>query len=221
MKFQTVILVSTTAVTLLQGVACAATTTYNQSWIINAEIPDAYFGGLADTRNLTTGITTIDEITLNVQTSGGWNGDLYAYLQHETGFAIILNRVGRTAANPAGGNSVGLNLNFFDNALGDVHTTLPTGSGFVTGNYQPDGRNVDPSTVLDTTQRTTALSSFNGLAADGNWTLFIADAATGDTATLDSWALSITGTAIPEPSSTLFLALAGLVLASRRNRNQS
>ena len=32
-------------------------------------------------------------MTLNL--SGGWNGDLYAYLVHNSGFAVLLNRVGR------------------------------------------------------------------------------------------------------------------------------
>jgi hypothetical protein len=44
---------------------------------------------------------TITDVNVGLQLSGGWNGDLYAYLVHSSGFAVLLNRVGRGTGNAA------------------------------------------------------------------------------------------------------------------------
>src|SRR5215210_9531372 len=36
----------------------------------------------------------ITSISFTFTTTGGWNGDLYAYLSHGDGFGVLLNRVG-------------------------------------------------------------------------------------------------------------------------------
>ncbi|HEY2951969.1 MAG TPA: MBG domain-containing protein, partial [Verrucomicrobiae bacterium] len=59
--------------------------------------------------------------------------------------------------------------------------------------WQPDGRNVDPDVVLDTSTRSTSLSAFNGQDANGEWRLFLADLESGGTNTLSGWELEITG----------------------------
>jgi subtilisin-like proprotein convertase family protein len=197
---------------------------------VNTEIPDFDPNGLVSVINVNTGGKLVQSVEVNLVTSGGWNGDLYAYLQHSSGatsaLSVLLNRPGRTDDNEAGSASSGMNVVFRDDAASDLNTSISQEFGeFVTGTYQPDARAVDPSLVTDLSPRTLFLSGFAGMLADGDWTLFIADLAAGDVATLTSWTLTlVTGdspiAAIPEPSEFLLGAvpamLAGLFLLRRR-----
>lgn len=215
MKLIQVLPLSMLTAAFLQQEASAATVTIDKSWLVGSVIPETSIGGLVNTQNVSIGISSIDVVTVTLDISGGWNGDLYAYIQHDSGFAVLLNRPGKTAAQPAGSPSSGLQIIFADAAPSDVHTSLPP-SGVAAGTFKPDGRQTDPSFVLDTDLRTATLSSFTGLNPNGNWAVFVVDAATGDQATLNGWTLSVTGTAIPEPAGLGLLALAGLLVARRR-----
>ena len=42
-----------------------------------------------------------------------YNGDLFAYLVHDTNFCVLLNRVGRSAANADGYPDSGFNITFY------------------------------------------------------------------------------------------------------------
>ena len=66
------------------------------------------------------------------------------------------------------------------------------------------------SGVVDSGNPTALLSSFNGLNANGNWTLYIADVSGGSVSTLTSWTLEIA--AVPEPGSLVEGAVAVLFL---------
>ena len=197
---------------LLPAAKAATTTTY--TYVVNTAVPDNSGIGLSSTQWVSAPLTQISGLTVQLTLVGGWTGDLYAYLTHDTGFAVLLNRPGRSLVDQFGSGATDLSVILDDNALADIHTAIPT-SGVVTGNYQPDGRVIDPDNALDTTQRTAFLSSFNGLDPNGDWSLYVADVASGDTMTLSSWSLNIT--TVPEPS-TLMLSAAGFWLASRRRR---
>jgi subtilisin-like proprotein convertase family protein len=210
---------------LLAGgmVASHGSTTLTESWTVNAAVPDNDPAGLSNTQILTTTIASIESVTVSIVLSSSfamWNGDYYAYLVHDTGFAVLMNRVGRTATDPDGYGDAGFNVTFDDLATNDIHlyqdVTNPAG-GVLTGTWQSDGRNVDPFFAIDTTPRTANLSSFDGLDANGAWTLFVADLAAGGEANLVSWSLTVTGQ-IPEPSRVLllFAAFASAVLRRRR-----
>lgn len=194
--------------------AGAATITTGFSWIAGSTIPDNDSSGLVRTGTVAMNVASIDLITVTLETTGGWNGDLYAYLQHSSGFSVLVNRPGVTALNPAGSAGSGMNVLLADAAAADVHGA----PGTITGNWQPDGRNVDPSVVLDTSLRTAMLSNFHGLNPNGTWTLFVADLAAGDEATLVSWGVTITGELIPEPGAAALLALASAALWRRPRR---
>jgi hypothetical protein len=148
-------------------------------------------------------------------------------LAKDDGFTVLLNRIGAVDAglgDPGSGLS-GFAVTFDDAAEeGDIHTGIFTTNQPVTGVYAPDGRNVLPSLVKASDTRTAFLSSFVGLSGDGTWELFVADVSTGDIATLQSWELNLTGmTAIPEPGSTLGVALlisSGLLLRVRPGRSR-
>lgn len=185
-------------------------------------VPDGDLNGWQDTRNLDslpTGLE-ISTLTLTLSLSGGYNGDLYAYLGHAGGVAVLLNRVGRTAAEPFGYGDAGMNVTLADTAPANIHLYGGNQGLPLTGTWQPDGRTTSPLTVLDTDP---ALSSFRLLEdvdPRGDWTLFVADLSGGEQTTVDNWTLHLAtrpaGT--PDAGSTaglLLTALASLALFRR------
>lgn len=194
----------------------SAATTWTNTWNVSTAIPDNDDVGYSDSRTVSgAGLSEILSVTVDLTFAGGWNGDLYAYLVHGSGFAVLLNRPGRSLSAPDGSGTSGFNITFDDNAATDLHTTIPLSGGLVSGTYQPDGRTTDPYNTLDTDSRPAMLSSFEGLDANGTWTLFVADQSPGDTSTLTSWSLTVT--AIPEPGALLLGGL-GLLTMLRRKR---
>lgn len=201
------------------------TETYNFNGI-NLDIPDGSVVGAADVQTLDTQVDVISDITvhLTIEDSPGgdplaYNGDVYAYLSHESGFAVLLNRLGRILGVDLGYGDDGVDIMLNDAAPdGDIHLyqdTVVPGSGLpLTGLWAPDGRNVDPVNVLNTDPRTALLSSFNGLNADGTWTLFVADLESGAQHRVSDWSMDITG--VPEPGTASLLALGTLALVRRR-----
>lgn len=191
---------------LLCGGVSTASTVITHSWDVSATVPDNSTTGWSDTRTITSTAGSITDVQVHLKISGGFNGDLYAYLAHDSGFAILLNRPGRTAANPDGSFTTGVDAVFSSAAGMDAHQA----SGF-TGIFQPDGRNVSPYEVTDASPRTALLTSFAGGDPSGEWTLFIADLAALQQSTVLEWGITITAdaVAIPEPSP---LAAAACVL---------
>ena len=200
----------------------AQLTTNAASYTVNSAVPDGDASGLSDTRTLAaTGISSIQAVVVRLDLSGGFNGDLYAYLTHGPGFAVLLNRPGRTATDALGYPDSGFHVILDDAALnGDIHSyrlTTNPGGGVLSGNWAPDGRNVDPALAVDTSGRSALLASLRGLDANGSWTLFVADAAPGGVATLNAWGLEIVG--VPEPYPAAVLACgAGVFLIFKRCR---
>ena len=199
---------------LLLPLTSQAATLVTEVQKVNSPIPDNNPVGLSSTMSLVTTLTSIENVQVNLDLSNGWSGDIYCYLIHGSGFSVLLNRIGRSLLVPEGASNSGLLLTLFDGAANDVHTGVP-GTGPVAGSYQPDGRNVSPSNSLNTTVRTAPLSVFTGLDANGEWTLFVADVAAGETMTLNSWSMTLNG--VPEPA-VGWLAALGLSLGLRRRR---
>lgn len=141
-------------------------------------VPDNNLSGWANTLTLS-GYAgyTVSDVNVTLELTGGWNGDLYAYLVHDTGFSVLLNRVGVLANGSVGYGNAGLNITLDDAAAnGNIHTYA---AGTITGGalWQPDGRNISPLTAGGTlfgTASTAFLSSFNGLNPDGEWALYVA-----------------------------------------------
>lgn len=194
------------------------------SYTVNQPIPDNDLTGFSDTRTVVSQIFSITDVRVTLNISGGFNGDYYAYLTHGSGFSVLLNRVGRTISSDLGYPDSGFNVVLDDAAANDIHTyrlTSNPNGGPITGTWQPDGRNIHPTNSFDTTIRTAGLGNLDGLDANGDWTLFLADVSAASTATLNSWGIEIVG--VPEPTTWALLGMGGvgLWLQFKRKRRRT
>ena len=218
MKLTTII----AAMSLATGVLAQPITNVFQQ-TENVLIPDANPIGYSST-NLVSGLLGgIQNVNVSLDITGGWNGDLYAYLSFSDGFAVLLNRVGKSSSDDFGYGDAGFNVTFSDSAATDIHLYGGNGGNQLTGTWQPDGRETDPQLVVSSDPRTALLSSFDNLDPNGTWTLFVADMATGYQSTLVSWSIEIT--TVPEPATLQFLAAFGGLAAAgawwRRRRTET
>jgi subtilisin-like proprotein convertase family protein len=183
-------------------------------------IPDNEATGVAYALNFGATGLQISDIQVSLNISGGWNGDLYAYLSHGSSYAVLLNRVGATTSGGDGYSTSGLNVLLepvtTHPGIVDIHTVQnpfppPTA-------YAADGRMV----YTDTSRPQTLDVLLNG-DPNGSWTLFFADRAAVNGSTLNSWSLDIT--AVPEPVNTALVlfgvSVAGVTAARWRRNRQS
>lgn len=192
-------------------------------------IPDGSSTGLAQVINVLGSGESVASVTLSLQIEAApgeeaFLGDLYIYLTNGTDKVVLMNRAGRTASAPGGyGDNQSINVTFSSDATRDIHnyrlelggtaSTLLTGP--LIGEWQPDGRDIDPSLVIDTDSRANGFDVFEDALADGDWSLYIADLSSGGEHRLISWSLTLE--TVPEPSSVL-LGFAALPLLMRRRR---
>jgi subtilisin-like proprotein convertase family protein len=193
--------------------------------------------GTIDSQSLSSAITSITsvEVFLNI-TSTDFNSDLKVVLSHGENSSVLLNRVGRDTdalANPIlqafGYNDKGFNIKLSDSATyndgtgdkaKDVHvyrailyennnTPIPA-PGILTGTFAPDGRPTDGSLATTSDSRTSLLSSFVGMDANGMWNLQLKDfVSQTDSQTLVSWGMNISG--VPEPQTYTLVFGMGLM----------
>ena len=191
-------------------------------------IPDGSSTGLGQVIQIAGSGESVVSVTLSLQIEAAageeaFLGDLYIYLTNGTDKVVLMNRAGRTASAPGGyGVNQSINVTFSSVGTRDNHnyplgvggtaSTLLTGA--LTGDWQPDGRDIDPALVLDTDTRT-GFEVFEDALADGTWGLYIADLSSGGEHSLISWTLTLE--TVPEPSSVL-LGFAALPLLMRRRR---
>jgi hypothetical protein len=242
-KGKTMKLKITTALLALCSAGVWGQITVNTTQTDNTLLPD-YVAGTPTpvTENIAlnhTGIENITSVSVTLDIAAGdngipFNGDYYAYLQHGSGFSVLLNRVGVTdASNPFdfGYSDEGMDITVSDGGY-DVHNYQNTSytlnaDGQLTGDWAPDGRNSSPQAVQESDPRTALLNAFDGAGADGTWTLLVEDESQGSFGVLGNWSLDVTGTGVatvPDGCSGLALmVLSGAVLAlfGRRIAHQS
>ncbi len=154
------------------------------------------------------------------------NGDLYAYLTHGDTIVVLLNRVGRTAATPDGYLDAGFNITLSALATTDIHLYGGNSGNPLSGVYQPDGRDLDPTSsgaAFDSASRQNGgspLGRFTGLDPNGDWTLHFSDHGAVGQSTVASWGFTLT--VVPEPMTTGLLAAAvcGIAVGLRRQRRR-
>jgi autotransporter-associated beta strand protein len=187
---------------------CAAGTSSAQlvvdyNFATSATIPDGS-GQYTNTRTLG-GWTSYSNITVSLSLSSPdvnnpmFLGDMYSTLtvglpSETPRTAVLLNRPGRNTSNTFGSSLSSLSVTLDDSA---AHTNIfDTTSS--TGTYNSDGRlGVDPyGAPVNGGTRGNTLTGLNGTAFTSNkFTLLMADTDAGGQARLDSWGITITGTA--------------------------
>ena len=125
-------------------------TTATTNYTVGVTIPDSSASGIASTTVFASSqIYQMTDVEVSLTIFGGFNGDYYAYLAHDSGFAVLLNRVGRDSGSLFGYPDAGLNVFLDDQAPdGDIHvyrSTLNPSGGTLTGTWAPDARTADQS----------------------------------------------------------------------------
>ena len=144
---------------------------------------------------------TVGGLTVSLNISGGYNANLYAYLESPNKKLVaLMNQPGVSEDNSFGASGAGMNITLLDGASSSIQSE--TSGGVLSGSYSAMGN----------------LSDFNGSAVDGTWTLYFADLVNGGgESKLVDWSLNIT--AVPEPANVgLFAVLALLVIEMGRAR---
>lgn len=167
----------------------------------NAVIPDNNPNGYVNTIGVSGEGAVLQSVNVLLNVSGGYNGDLYAYLTYNGTTVTLLNRVGTGGGNTFGYADTGFNVALSDSGTADFHnyqSHSPTynGSGQLLGTWQPDSGG------------TTFGSAYQNMNPNGTWAIFFADLSADDQGTLVSWSLDIT--AVPEPVNVA-LALFGAI----------
>jgi len=189
------------------------TTNWNSGFANGGIVPDNNYSGWTDSRTLSAapaGVVTPGSVAVTLNLSGGWNGDLYAYLVNSSsGFSVLLDRVG-TPGQTYGYGDTGFLVTLSTSGANNIHNyqnfSYPgnlNGNGQITGTWLPDATSGGLS--LFTTQ-------------GGTWSLFIADLSGGGVTTVQSWGLQMDIVAVPEVETWIAAALAGAFGAFWLNR---
>lgn len=199
-------------VIVLSTVAAHATiysTNWNSGFANGGMVPDNNLSGWSDTRMVSTmPAGTFSGLSVNLQLSGGWNGDLYAYLVHDTGFSVLLDRVGTgvSGVSSYGYGDAGMNV-----TLAASGTSIHQYGNSSTFSSTPTG-----TWMTDNTSG--SLGSFLSTSPNGSWSLFISDQGGGGVSMVQSWGLQMDIVAVPEVESWIAAALAGAFGAFWVNR---
>jgi subtilisin-like proprotein convertase family protein len=194
------------------SLACHATlytTNWSSGFVNGGTVPDNNYSGWADTRSVAAiPAGTFTSVAVNLQLSGGWNGDLYAYLVHSSGFSVLLDRVGTGIGGVSsfGYGDAGMNV-----TLASTGTSIHGYGGNSTFSSAPTG-----TWMTDNTSG--SLASFLTTNPNGTWSLFIADLSVGGVTTVQSWGLQMDIVAVPEVETWVAAALAGAFGAFWLNR---
>ncbi len=141
--------------------------------------------------------TVVTAITVGFNITGGFDGNLYAYLVAPNGEVVtLLNHIG---TGTFGSLASGFDSSFLLSGTSGEDLSSPTANG-------------TPGQQLTGTFLVSGLTRFNGDNPNGTWTLFFADTvAGGGTSVLNSWTLNIT--AVPEPVALALAVFAAMLLA--------
>ncbi len=213
------------AASLLLAGSSEAQTNFTGTVTVNQNIPDGNPVGLVSQTTFSGLTGTISSMSLNLDITGGYNGDLYAYLVGPNSTTLVLlNRVGLSSANDFGYSDSGFNITL-TNGASDLHFyqagSYTLSGGQLIGSWAPDGATISPNSAGSAYDGTTAgnFNLFNNTDPNGEWTLFVADLANGGgQSMIVDWSLTIV-TDVPEPQTwALMIGGVGALLALRRRK---
>jgi subtilisin-like proprotein convertase family protein len=166
-------------------------------------IPDNTPAGAGYSINFGDTGVSIGNISVTLNLSGGYDGDIYAYLSHGNQSVVLLNQITGAAT------SSGFNVTLIEGTANSIQTAPGTAGQPLTGPMYSANQD---------------LVSFNNTDPNGTWTIFFADLGAGDTSTLNSFSVSLD--AVPEPGTWGAISGAGLlglcgVRAWRQRRQQN
>jgi subtilisin-like proprotein convertase family protein len=193
----------------LTSFATLYTTNWNSGFANSGVVPDNNLSGWVDTRTVSAiPAGNFTSLSVNLNLSGGWNGDLYAYLVHSSGFTVLLDHVGTgvSGVSSYGYGDAGMNV-----TLTASGTSIHSYGGNSTFSSTPAG-----AWMTDNT--TGSLASFLSTNPNGTWSIFIADLSGGGVSTVQSWGLQMDIVAVPEVETWVAAALAGAFGAFWLNR---
>lgn len=186
-------------VLLVQPAVAGGTVTESYTFAPGAPIPDYVIPGVALLETIAgSQIRTITDVDVELVINHTSNGQVYAMLLHGSEVVMLLDAVGSIPGLPLGYDDDGFNIVVDDEGLDDglgtgIHQyqlitggTLPPGMP-LTGVWAPD---------LDGTNGTLPdypLSEFDGMDADGPWTLVVSDCGLGEIGVVVQWSLFLEG----------------------------
>jgi len=214
------------AILIAVGAHAQTYTTNSYSQTVTTIVPDGNPNGVSSTINVSGLFGTIADLSVTLNMTNGYNGDIYGYLYNSSsgGFAVLLNRVGVQGVDSFCYGDSGFHVTF-TLATNNIHyyrdqSYSLDGDGALLGNWGVDGRNIDPATnsaTLGSTPPTALLDSFLNTNPNGDWTLFLADMSSGYDSYWQDWQINLV--TVPEPStiSILGIAIAAAVYVRRRS----
>jgi subtilisin-like proprotein convertase family protein len=175
---------------------------------VNGAIPDYDHTGFTSSTTINAPGVDISDVRIRLNITG-FTGDLYAYLTHDNVTAILLNRIGTDGNNTFGFADPGMNV-WIQDGYDNIHTFGDGNGSVLTGTFGADGRDADPwdLNAVKNASASKLLSGFYGHTADGEWTLFVADAGQGVTNMLVDWELEIVP--VPEPTNVALGVFGGM-----------
>lgn len=207
---------------ILLGFSAEGSVTYTYNNPSSGAIPDGSAVGWTAGATVSGAGRYLTGVSVSLDLSGGYNGDLYAYLSYGGVLVPLLNRVGVGSSDPFGYGTAGMSVTLSDGGLQNIHgVATPGGSGTT---YKPDGRAISPSSSPSAFDAagTVTFQNFvsSGVNPNGTWTLFFADLSSGATSSLNSWSLTLGTSEVPEPVNVALMVFAGAVgvVGLARNR---
>lgn len=190
-----------------------------------AVIPDGSQVGTVSTLSVSGMDGYVTGISVNLNITGGFNGDLYIYLLSPQNYQVVLlNRVGLSSANTLAYGDAGFNITLTA-AGANIHNyqsgSYSLSGGQLTGTWGADRRIIDPQSApgaFDAAPTGNNFDVYNNTDPNGIWTLAAYDLSGGYQSTLVSWGLTVV--TVPEPQTWTLLGggLAALWFLGRGRR---